>query len=413
LKTVQGLRMQNFSLLVKPAGADCNLSCRYCFYLGTASLYADAPPHRMSQKTLEQLIGSYMTTAQPQYAFAWQGGEPTLMGLEFFDRVVRLQMKYGRSGASVANHLQTNATLIDESFARFLSHYRFLVGVSLDGPKPLHDQYRHDSSGRGSHSRVVRTLEILRKHNVPTNVLTLITRANAAEAQQVYAYLCDRDILHHQYIPCVEFDQRGRLKPYALTAQMWGDFLCQIFDAWWETGVGRVSVRYFDSLVLYLASGQRNLCHMDRKCGQYFLVEHNGDVYPCDFFARAEMKIGNILQKDWQNLISSRPFTEFAESKQIWNKACDVCRYLEFCSADCLKHRLDYGNGGSRQKSWLCDGYRRFFDHALPRLKQLARNIARPETQTEPGARLRSAKVGRNQPCSCGSGKKYKKCCAR
>lgn len=405
--------MKSFSLLIKPASADCNLRCAYCFYIEKSALYPAAAVHRMTDGTLEAVIRSYLQTVQPQYAFAWQGGEPTLMGPDFFRRITDLQVRHARPGSSIANHLQTNAVLVDDDLAAHLARYRFLVGVSLDGPARVHDRYRRFAGGNGSHAQVIRGIATLRRHRVETNVLTLVTMGNANKGREVFDYLSDQGFRYHQYIPCVEFDPRGRRRPYALTPEAWGDFLCTIFDRWLACGPQRVSVRYFEALLFKLVTGDDNLCHLGRRCNHYFLVEHNGDVYPCDFFAEPGLKLGNAATDSWQTLLDSPKFRGFAAGKSVWNAQCDRCGHLDLCSADCLKHRLTFGIRSSRQKSWLCEGYRMFFDHALPKLRELAGQIRHQRTAgPHPAANDPPAvKVGRNQPCPCGSGQKYKRCC--
>jgi MoaA/NifB/PqqE/SkfB family radical SAM enzyme len=253
----------SFPLLIKPVSADCNLRCRYCFYLDHLRFYPAAAEHRMSDATLERLISGYMATDQAACTFIWQGGEPTLLGLEFFRRVTDLQRKYGRPGAVVANMLQTNATLITDELARHFAQYRFLIGVSLDGPPDVHDRYRRTLDGAGTHAEVSRGIERLRRHGVEFNILTLVTEANAGRAREIYRYFRDRGMLYHQYIPCVEFDAQGRLRPYSVGGEAWGRFLCELFDEWKARDTRRVSVRLFDSIIQKPALGRPADCHMD------------------------------------------------------------------------------------------------------------------------------------------------------
>ena len=402
-----------FSLLIKPASADCNLRCAYCFYIEKASLYPQSSAHRMSDQVLDRLIHTYMRTTQPQYGFAWQGGEPTLMGVDFFRRVTQLQAKHGFSGASVANHLQTNAVLMSDEFAEHLSTYNFLVGVSLDGPAEIHDRFRTFQSGKGSHAQVVKGLDILRRHNVETNILTLVTSINSNRGRDVYNYLVDRGIFYHQYIPCVEFDENGSAMPFALSPEAWGEFLCTVFDHWIADKSRRVSVRYFDALLHYLVTGDHIICHTGRTCNQYFLVEHNGDVYPCDFFAQSDLRLGNVCKDSWTDLSTTVRYRQFGNDKLNYHEDCSHCKYLQVCNGDCLKHRLNYGTHSPNQKSWLCNGYKMFFNHALPKLRDMAKEIQqlRKLSEVSPNPHRPQGKVGRNQPCPCGSGMKYKKCC--
>ena len=233
-----------FSLLVKPASADCNLRCAYCFYLDRSALYPETKVHRMSHSVLERMISSYMSTDQTVYSFGWQGGEPALMGVEFFRDTTDLQKKYGRPGAVVSNGLQTNATLINDDFAAHLSEYRYLVGVSIDGPAEIHNRYRQYATGKASHTAVLRGIDCLNRHNVEFNALVLVSSANVKRAREVYHYLRDHGINYHQYIPCVEFDVNGQLLPYSITGREWGDFLCEIFDEWIMRDRRQVSRRW-------------------------------------------------------------------------------------------------------------------------------------------------------------------------
>jgi len=367
----------------------------------------------MSDGVLERLISSYMATAQPAYYFGCQGGEPTLMGVEFFRKVTELQQQYGRPGAVVSNGLQTNATLIDDQMAAHFSKYRFLVGVSIDGPPEIHDRYRVNSAGRGSHADVLKGVGCLKRHHVEFNALVLVSSANVDRAREVYRYLCDLGIYYHQYIPCVEFDDTGQPLAFTISATQWGDFLREVFDQWIERDARRVSIRWFDSLISYLVDGRYTVCEMEQSCCQYFLVEYNGDVYPCDFFVRPELKLGNIGNTSWEELRQSAIYLDFGARKAQWHEECDTCDHLPYCSGGCLKHRLFHGARHSRQLSCLCHGYKQFLRHALPGLKSLADTISEERLKARAGASppVSLGKVGRNEPCPCGSGLKYKRCC--
>jgi uncharacterized protein len=404
--------MKGFSLLIKPASADCNLSCSYCFYLDRAGLYADSRLHRMSDRVLQTLVSKYMASEQEVYAFGWQGGEPTLMGSDFFQRVTELQKKHGRTGSVVANGLQTNGTLIDDRLARHLAAYRFLLGVSLDGPAAVHDRYRRKLGGQESHADVVRGIRRLESHAVQFNILVLVSDANVGRAGEVYRYLCDNGWFFHQYIPCLELDAEGRPLPFSINGEQWGDFLCELFDHWLGSGHGRVSIRLFDSLLQRLLVGSSNLCHLDRDCRHYYVVEYNGDVYPCDFFVRSDLRLGNLLRQGWPDLAASPVYRDFGSRKSGWSPACSACPYLDLCAGDCLKYRGRGSLADSGELSLLCAGWKRFFAHALPRLKTLAEEMRGAAGESR-GAAGESGgeRPGRNDPCPCGSGKKYKKCC--
>ncbi|MDP6525837.1 MAG: anaerobic sulfatase maturase [Kiritimatiellia bacterium] len=412
--------MKPFSLLVKPASADCNLRCRYCFYLDRCELYPGTRRHRMSDEVLETMIQTYLGTDQPQYSIGWQGGEPTMMGLDFFKKVTSLQEKHGRRGAAVSNGLQTNTTLINDEWAQHLARYNFLVGVSIDGPPEIHDKYRVFVDGRGAHSAVMKGLESLKRNHVEYNVLTLVSESNFAKPREVYHYLRDDlGVMFHQYIECVEFDSDGDLMPFAINGGQWGEFLCAIYDEWIACeDTHRVSVRLFDSLLTMMVDGYANVCAMGQDCRQYLVVEHNGDIYPCDFYVRPDLKLGNIMENSWEELLESTAYREFGVRKSQWNEKCAECKYLKFCSGCCPKNRPLQGKDPTKL-SVLCEGWLQFFDHAMPGIESLADGIRREREHAEAAARreriasMNLGRLGRNDPCPCGSGKKFKKCCGK
>ena len=368
--------MKDFSLLIKPASADCNLRCRYCFYLDKSSLYPQTRIHRMDEATLEKLISSYMATPQSCYSFGWQGGEPTLMGLDFFKRAVALQKKYGKAGSTVSNGLQTNGTLIDDDLARFLSRYRFLVGISLDGPQYIHDHYRRTAGGRATFSDVIKATRILKENDVEFNILVLVNDFNVDRAAEIYDFLVDRGFYYHQYIPCVEFDSKGKLMPYSINGEKWGQFLVEIFKHWYPGDVYKVSIRHFDSVINCLLGRTPGVCYMEDNCSQYLVVEHNGDIYPCDFFVREDLRLGNINENSFEKLISSPIYSYFGKKKSSHSFLCSSCQYLYLCHGDCLKHR-NYISDTSKKLSTLCSGWKMFYKHSLDIFRQIADSIGK------------------------------------
>ena len=372
--------MRPFSLLVKPASADCNLRCEYCFYLEKCALYPDSKRHRMTDAVLEQMIKSYMATPQPTYAFGWQGGEPTLMGLDFFRKVTALQQQYGRKGVSVANGLQTNATLIDDALAEHLGTYKFLIGCSLDGPPKLHDRFRRTVDGRPTHADVMAGIASLKRHKVEFNILVLVSQANVRHAKAVYRYLVDQGFLFHQYIPCVEVDAAGKPRPFSISGPEWGTFMCEIFDQWYPNDTFTVSVRHFDGYLAKLVDDQATACTLGRNCCQYFVVEHNGDIFPCDFFVEPPLKIGNVMDTPWIRAQRSTVYRDFGKQKSAWNDACHACDCLDLCSGDCLKHRL-CGGMPPQHLSLLCEGNQAIIRHARDGLNALADRIKADRTQ--------------------------------
>jgi uncharacterized protein len=404
-----------FSLLVKPASADCNLRCTYCFYLDHCSFYPETRRHRMSDDVLTHMIRSYMQTSQPSYQFGWQGGEPTLMGVDFFRRAVALQQKYGQAGANVANGLQTNGTLVTDELAAHLAEYKFLTGISLDGPAYLHDKYRLKLGGGGSHQDVLRGIRRLQEHRAEFNILVLVNEANVKEPAEVYHYLCDHGFLFHQYIPCVEPDADRNVLPFSTSAEEWGEFLCTIFDMWYAADTRRVSIRLFDAVLALLVDGVRNICPFGTNCCQYFVVEYNGDVFPCDFFVEKRLRLGNVSTDRWESMQQSPIYTNFGAQKKQLNTKCEGCEFLWICAGDCLKHRLCTGGGDPRRLSDLCAGWELFYRHTMPRFQQLADQVKaeRRRAATAQAIARQGGAPGRNDPCPCGSGRKYKKCCGR
>jgi uncharacterized protein len=329
----------------------------------------------MSEEVLERMISSYMRLPFSEYTFGWQGGEPTLMGLSFFKKVVKLQEKYGSRGAQVGNGLQTNGVLINGEAARFYSDYNFLLGVSLDGPAEIHDTYRRNVGGKPTHRKVMQGIDHLRRQNTEFNILCLVNNLVASRPDKVYSYYREKGFNFLQFIPCVEYDIQGRLQSYAATGEQWGRFLCRIFDLWKRKDTHRVSIRLFDNILNYLVDGKYVSCDMGKDCRQYFVVEYNGDVFPCDFNVRDHLKLGNIMKDSWQDMAKNKLYAEFGQKKCAWNPACSECDYLPFCHGDCQRMR---GTGENpRELSSLCPGWKMFYKHSLPTFIELAEEIKR------------------------------------
>lgn len=402
--------MKPFSLLIKPASADCNLRCKYCFYITHLEKLTSTP--RMSYDTLEAMIKSFIRTNQKkQYYFGWQGGEPTIMGLEFFQKAIELQMKYAPPGSSISNGLQTNGTLISEKFAKFFGKYKFLLGVSLDGPKELHDYYRKTLNQKPTFDLVMRGIETLKKFNVEFNILSLVNNVTVKKAKEIYNFHKDNQFLYHQYIPCVEFDDKGQLRPYSITGKEWGYFLTDLFNEWIKEDTRRISIRLFDSIIEYLIFGTYNVCHMQDSCIQYFVVEYDGGVYPCDFFVQEDLLLGNVNNDTWEDIYNSKIYQQFGTEKSKWNEECNLCPYLSLCHGGCQKMRFG-APGISNQLSALCQGWKIFYTKTLPRFKIIAEEFKK-ENNINTSSNFIFPKFGRNGPCPCGSGLKYKNCCGR
>lgn len=353
-----------------------------------------------------------MQIPQTEYRFGWQGGEPTLIGLDFFKEAVTLQFKNLPPGACISNTLQTNATYINWQWAEFLARHRFLVGVSLDGPENIHDYYRRYIDGKGSYYAVINGINNLKRFEVDYNILTLVSQANVRRPLEVYRFLRDElKCFHHQYIECVEFNSSNQLLPFAIKGEEWGSFLCAIFDEWISKDVGRVSIRLFDSILSQILNNSPTLCAGMVDCRHYLVIEFNGDIYPCDFFVETDKKLGNVADISMQKVFSSEAFKGFGAKKANLAEKCDSCVFLRYCAGDCIKNR--YGRDiNSASVSALCEGWQQFYRHALPAFEKLAQKIKfDPSWKTV--LTTSPKRIGRNDPCICGSGKKYKNCCLK
>ena len=369
------------SVLVKPAGPDCNLACKYCFYLEKANLFPQTKIHRMSQEILEEMIRQVMQQGAPQISFAWQGGEPTLMGLPFFENAVEFQQKYGRNQI-VGNGLQTNGTLLNKNWAHFLRDNNFLVGISLDGPQHIHDHYRVFRSGKGSWQQVVDGAKMLLDTGVEVNALTVVSDYSARFPEEIYEFHKSLGLNYMQFIPCVETDPNNpaQAAPFSVSPEQYGKFLQRIFDLWWNdfrNGQPTTSVRYFDSVFYTYVGLTPPDCTLQKECGIYVVVEHNGDVYSCDFFVEPQWRLGNVMNDRLIDLLNSRKQDEFGKIKVHLPKECLNCPWLKYCWGGCPKDRIrDPRDRGSNH---FCQSYKMFFQHADSRLKKLANEWKRKQ----------------------------------
>jgi len=367
--------MQPFTLLIKPSGSDCNIDCQYCFYKCRAPEVGQGR-QRMSDEGLERLVKDYMELRFPLAGFAWQGGEPTLMGLDFYKKVVELQKKYGVSGQEVGNSLQTNAILLNDEWCRFLHENKVLVGISIDGPKEFHDYYRLDHSGAGTFDKVMRAIQNCKQYNVEYNTLTLLNARNADHPDEVFDFLIELGVKFVQFIPCVEVDPAtGEIADFSITPKQYGEFLCRLFDRWCEYGPRNLSIRDFDSMLSYYVTGRHSICTFDRQCSQYIVIEHTGDAFCCDFFVEPKWRLGNIFETPIEKLAASSKKRAFARAKKNLCNKCLVCRHLAVCRGGCMKDRAPFDKENYGRESYFCESYKQFFDHAIPRFMQIAAEI--------------------------------------
>lgn len=408
------------TVLIKPAGPDCNLACTYCFYSGKADeLYAATPKHRMTDETLRELVRKYMNYHDRVVPFAWQGGEPTLMGLDFYKRAVEYQQLYGRSGQQVSNSLQTNAVLLDNpAWARFLHDYRFLVGASIDGPREVHDAFRMDHAGRGSHARVVAAIENLLAHEVEVNILAMVQPKNIHHPTETYDYLLGLGVDFLQFIPLAEKNPSGPgLADYSIDPEDYGRFLCEIFDLWAAEKPRQAYVRMFDDALAVIMGHSHPTCMFAPECGPYFVVEHNGDIYACDFFVEEQWKYGNIHDLQFHHIPRLERYRTFRARKTAGLEECARCEWFSLCHGGCPKYRVMLGDAA--RPTYFCPAYRMFFEHAHDTLQAMAQRLLQEQYEREARelisedsqVALRYIPPDRNDPCPCGSGRKYKDCC--
>ncbi len=419
-----------FHLLAKPTGAICNLDCAYCFFLSKELLYPGSR-FRMADELLEtyirQLIEAHRT---PEVAVAWQGGEPTLMGLDFFRRSIELQEKYRRPGQRIVNTIQTNGTLIDGEWAAFFKQHGFLVGISIDGPQDLHDAHRVDKAGKPTFDRVMRGLGFLRAHGVEFNVLTTVQAANVAHPLPVYRFLRDEAGARFiQFIPIVErINEDGRtllqegatVSERSVTAAGWGRFLIEVFDEWVRRDVGTVFVQMFDAALASWAGAPPALCIFAETCGDALALEHNGDVYSCDHFVEPKYLLGNINTESLIDLVASPKQRQFGEDKRdTLPRYCRECDVRFACNGECPKNRFIATPDGEPGLNYLCAGYKAFFQHIDEPMRFMANELKFDRAPSNVMAHmahkavtrnLAFAAAGRNDACPCGSGAKFKRC---
>lgn len=448
--------------MTKPIGPICNLDCTYCYYLHKEELYPRGNKWKMEPSCLEAYIRQYID-AQPagatEVTFAWQGGEPTLLGLKFFERCVEIQHTFARTGMTITNTLQTNGVLLDDDWCRFFLKHSFLIGLSIDGPAELHDEYRVDHQGQGSHSLVVAALRKLKKFGVEFNALVVVHRTNGDHGKRIYRYLRDTGCRYLQFIPIVEragvgrhaeegvvdlrvpaaegsagqnapvstdtpFDQAAQaVSSRSVLPEQFGQFLNDVFDEWVQADVGRVFVQIFDQALSSWVGVEPSLCIFRKTCGRALAMEHNGDVYSCDHFVEPEHLLGNLNVVPLEELVNSGRQQAFGDAKQsTLPKYCQDCEVKHACNGECPKNRFLQTPDGEDGLNYLCAGYRKFFNHIDLPMQRMAALIKQKQPPSlimqQVGAAAASdsqsgSQTPRNAKCPCGSGRKYKQCCGQ
>ena len=374
----------------------------------------------MTDGVLAEYVKQYITSQPgPVVPFAWQGGEPTLLGIEFFQRVLELQARYLPAGWQVENAFQTNGILLDEEWCRLFREHNFLVGLSVDGPAELHDIYRRDKGGNPTHSRVLRSMHLLQEQRVDFNVLCSVNNVNSQHPERVYNFFRDEGVEFVQFIPIVEHLGGGQVTQRSVEPRQWGSFLIGVFNRWLQDGVGKIFIQTFEECASVWAGFGPRLCVFTETCGRAMAMEHNGNLYSCDHFVFPEYKLGNILETPMAQLVESefqRRFgTDKSEALPQYCRDCDV-RFM--CNGACPKDRFAVTPTGEQGLNYLCEGYKRFFHYVDPYMRTLAQAIharKRPEQMQEDLLTVHKQiwDVGRNDPCPCGSGAKYKRCCLK
>jgi uncharacterized protein len=407
-----------FNIMVFPVGPICNLACKYCYYLNKTSLYPETKDFRMSEELLEEFIKQYIDAQPgPIINFGWQGGEPTLRGIDFFRKAVELEKKYLPEGWQFINSFQTNGVLLNPEWCDFLRENNFLVGISIDGPADLHDAYRVDQEGKPSHERVLNGLHLLQEHHVEYNILCVVNDVNVSKPLEVYNFFKQEGVKFIQFIPLVEHLGQGKVSSRSINGEEYGQFLTAIFDEWIINDLGDIFVQIFEEAVAAWAGYGAGLCVFSETCGLAPVMEHNGDLYSCDHFVFPEYKLGNIWETPIKELVNSPQQREFGLSKRdALPEVCKKCDVRFICNGGCLRNRIATTEDGEPGLNYLCTGYKQFFSYIDKYMKELIPLLKR---RTAPSLIRKKMKtlhdviwdVDRNDYCPCGSGKKYKKCC--
>jgi len=399
-------------IMWKTVSEDCNLACDYCYY-STCGGKPGSRIHRIHPSILEKFIREYMDRSKGSAVFAWQGGEPLLAGLEFFEEVVACQARYAPPRTVISNSLQTNGTLINERWASFFKTYHFLIGVSLDGPQPIHDARRVDAAGKGSFDRVMKGIGHLKRHGVDFNILTVISRENVTKARELMEFYEAEGFGYVQYIPCMDFrsQQAGMPGTYDITPEEYGDFLCEAFDYWYNNGNPETSVRFFDNMLSVYVNREAELCVHRSSCPGTMILEQNGDAFPCDFYMHTDWKLGNVATNSIDEILDHPLYRKFLGMKPTLPEKCRICEWKPLCHGGCPRNRKWTEDLSASEHDYFCAGYKRIYAYADERMKRLGQSLRRQMFKENVKRYYRGRLPGRNDPCACGSGKKYKHCC--
>ncbi|MGH7950629.1 MAG: anaerobic sulfatase maturase [Limisphaerales bacterium] len=410
----KNLERRQFHVMAKPVSSTCNLDCTYCYYLSKENLPKGPGAGKMSDEVLELFIQQYIQgVTGNEVIFSWQGGEPTLLGIDFFQKVVALEKKHARPGQKIQNDLQTNGTLINEEWCEFLKANRFLIGLSIDGPRDIHDKYRVTKGGKPTFDKVFNAAKLLQRYEVPFNTLTCVNRFNGRRPVDIYRFLRQElNSTYIQFIPIVEYKGFERTAPHTWNAATlpkdgdpearpghpnsivtdwsvdpddWGYFLCRVFDRWLDHDIGKVMVNHFETLVAQHLGLPSQMCIYSENCGKCVAVENDGSLYACDHYVYPEYRLGNIKDQQLEHMIFSSAQEEFgcAKSKTL-PQYCRQCSYLTDCWGECPKNRIIRTANGEPGLNYLCRGFKKFFEHAIPEVERIANRIGKEPPRLKP-----------------------------
>jgi len=366
---------QNFQVFAKPVGPLCNLDCRYCYYLEKEKLYPSEKRFRMSDNVLETYIIQQINASPARTVrFSWHGGEPTLLGLDYFRNIVSLQRKHKHRNQRVINGIQTNGTLIDDDWGRFLADEGFAVGISIDGPQPIHDKFRVTKDQKASFEQTMRGYRLLQKHLVPTDILCVVNAYNASFPLQVYRFFKQINAKYINFLPMVNLEAGSDgISNISVQADAWGSFLCTIFDEWRDEDINRIRVHIFEEVIRTAFHQEHLQCLFRPTCGDIPVVEYNGDFYSCDHFVNAKHLLGNILEMPLVNLLENPVQKKFGRAKmKTLPRYCMECEVKSMCNGECPKNRFITAPNGEEGLNYLCEGYKHFFTHCQPFVSALA-----------------------------------------
>jgi uncharacterized protein len=412
------------------------MACDYCYYRKVGDLYEGNPARRMSLRVFDELCRQYRALEPAELKFGWQGGEPTLMGLEFFQQVINIERKHSRPAERWGNSIQTNGVVLDDGWCDFFKRQGFLVGLSLDGPAGL-NQMRKFPNGRQTHDMAMRAVNLLQKHGCDFNILVVISTANVDQPEAVFRLLVENELHFSQFIPCTEPAPGGAgLSEHSITGEQYAEFMTRLFNAWVDNDDPGYYVRHIDNWLHLFLGLEPECCEYRRDCSDLITVEWNGDVYPCDFFVEDRCRLGNVLEQTLSQALSSSVWKDFVRKAEQYPAPCHGCEWLRACHGGCYRHRERLGIGPD-EKPYLCDANKKIFSHVFETFEDLRSSPIRPRlhkflneltsrvqaaglqgaeavrpARTEQHG-IRSSNGGRNAACPCGSGKKWKYCCMK